>query len=130
MMVERLMKDLEQATKKLEEINQKPQTTEHELKDLITALQHFNKTLPASLDDKKLVTEGMGMNKKIETALNAIQVFHRQHPEKDRRNVDQAIASLSSALMEALNAFDRNLKNLKEYKIGQKVEKTGQSKQS
>jgi hypothetical protein len=119
--VGQLIRDLDQATMKLEEINRKPQAvSKQELNDLIKTLQNFNTILdPAFWEDKKLAF--------------AIQLFQRYHPERDRtsqRNVDQAITSLFSALNSALNAFDKNLRDLKKYKIGRKVEKSGESKHS
>lgn len=128
-----LIRDLDQATIKLEEINRKPQAvSKKELDDLIKVLQEFNTTLdPAFWEEKKLVFEGM--NEKIEKALNAIQLFQRYHPERDRsnqRNVDQAITSLFASLSTVLNTFDKNLRGLKKYKIGHKVEKSGESKHS
>lgn len=128
-----LLRDLDQATAKLEAINTQSQTfSKQELNDLIHVLQHFNQTFdPAYWEDKKLVPEGM--TQKIEKALVASQLFQTSHPTKDRsgqRNVDQAITSLVSALNAALNRFDKNLRNLKDIKFGQRVEKTGESKQS
>lgn len=131
--VGQLMKDLDQATMKLEEINRKPQAvSKQELNDLIKTLQHFNTTLdPDFWEEKKLAFEGM--NEKIERALNAIQLFQRYHPEIDsstQRNVNQAITSLFSALNSLLNDVNKNLMGLKKLKIGRKVEKSGESKHS
>lgn len=128
-----LMKDLDRATIKLEAINSMPQqASKQEVNDLIKVLHDLNSTLdPSFWEDKKLAPEGM--NEKIEKALHEIQHFQRRHPEHDRggkRNVDQAITSLSSALKEALNVFDKNLRDLKKFKIGRRVEKIGESKQS
>jgi flagellar biosynthesis GTPase FlhF len=126
-----LVKDLNQATQQLEEISRKPQATKQELTDLIKVLQHLNKTLdPRFWEEKKLAAEGMSAS--IERALAAVRLFQSTQPalgnRSGQRNVDQAIASLSSALTAALNTFDKNLRNLKDYKIGRKVEKTGESK--
>ncbi len=128
-----LMKDLESATTKLEAINSMPQiVSKQELNDLIVVLHHLNDTLDTSFwEDKKLVPEGM--NEKIEKAFHEIQHFQRRHPDSNlsgKRNVDQAITSLSSALKEAVNTFDKNLRDLKKFKIGRRVEKSGESKQS
>ena len=67
------------------------------------------------------------MSSSIEKALAALTVFQRKAGQRD---VDQAIASLSASLNAALKSFDSNLKNLKDYKIGKKVEKPGESKQA
>ena len=132
MMVERLplnvgqlMSDLDRATKTLETMNTQPQAvSKQDLKDLIQVLKDFNSTLnPGVLQDKKLVPEGM--NAKIEKALNAILLFQSTHTaqKEGQRNVDQAIASLASTLNETRRTLDKHLKDLKKYKIGQKVEK-------
>lgn len=128
-----LMKDLDRATTHLEAINRKAQgASKQELDALMGVLHDVNSTLdPRFWEDKKLAPEGM--HDKIEKALNEVQALKRSHPEKDRagqRNVDQAITSLSLALKEALDDFDKNLRDLKKYKIGQKVEKSGESKRS
>lgn len=129
-----LIKNLDQAKIVLEEINNKPQINSKQIDDLIRVLQNLKKNWhPSFWDDKKLATEGM--DDKIETALAAIQLFQgRRHSEKEagQRNVNQAITSLVSALNAALNTLDkeRNLRDLKKYKIGQRVEKTGETKHS
>ncbi len=128
--VGRLLKDLNQATLKLEEISTKPEATKQEINDLIKTLQHFNQILePSSWEEKKLAPEEMSSS--IEKALAAVQLFQSIQSKADRtgqRSVDQAIASLSSVLTLALNTFDKNLRNLKDYKIGRKVEKISESK--
>lgn len=126
-----LLKDLDQAATKLEEMSQKSQATQQDLNDLIKTLQHFNQTLdPNFWEEKRLTSEGISAS--IERALAAIRLFQSTQPGKEdrsgQRNVDQAIVSLSAALTRALNIFDNNLRNLKDYKIGRKVEKTRESK--
>lgn len=133
MMVERspqidvgqLMKDLDRATHTLETMSHTPQTvSKQDLNNLIKVLQNVNANLGSSnLEAKKLVPEAM--NIKIEKALTAILLFQRSHPEGSgvHRNVDQAIVSLSSSLNAVLRTFDKNLRDLRKYKIGQRVEK-------
>jgi len=88
---------------------------------------------PVIWEGKKTVFEGLfkGIDEKINNALNAIQVFHHQHPESDpktQRNIEQAINSLAFTLRSVLNSFDKNLRDLKKHKIGQRVEKPSKSK--
>jgi hypothetical protein len=128
-----LIKDLDQAVTKLEEIGKKRQEiSNQEMKDLISVLHKFNETLDTGFwEDKRLAPEGMKTS--IENALLAITLFNLNQPIKEKgkqKNVDQAIASLFATLAYELNDFDKNLKNLKEIKIGRKVEKTGESKHS
>lgn len=128
-----LMRDLDQATKRLEEINKKPQiASKQELTDLIHVLKQLNANLePHVWRHKKFAQEGM--NQKIEKALVAIQVFQLYHPEKDlsgQRSVNQAITSLFSSLNVVLKKVNNNLKDLKKHRIGLRVEKTGESKQT
>ena len=128
-----LITDLNQLTQKIEEVSgPSAKLSEKELTELIGTLDDFNATFDESFwNEKKLVPEKADAT--IEKALKAVFLFQSTHPEKQGsgyRNVDQAIASLSSSLTSAIAAFDKNLKDLKKYKIGQKVEKTGESKHS
>ena len=73
------------------------------------------------------------MKTSIEKALLAIQLFQSNQPGKDKsaqKNVDQAIISLFSSLSIEINALDKHLRNLGDYKIGRKVEKTSEGKRS
>lgn len=129
-----LLSYLDQVATKLATIDKQLQSvSKQEMNDLINVLQHINETLVSTFwKDKKLSLEE-GMNQKIEQTLIAIQVFQQNHPEKDsshQRNINQTIISLFSALNAALNMFDKNLRDLKKYKIGQKIEKTDESKHS
>lgn len=139
MMVERMpytgkfVAELNQATKKLNEISQGQKTvSQQELKDLIKVLNQLNEACKEGFwKEKKLAPEEMQDG--IEKALVAIQLFHRHQPDKNKgaqKSVEQAIASLFSTLSAEINDFDRNLKTLKDHRIGVKVEKTGKSKQS
>jgi hypothetical protein len=126
--VGQLIKDLNQATTKLEEMSrQQPQSVSgQKVADLMAVLTRLNTVLyPKLLEGKKLVPEEINVS--IERALQATQLFQSTHPEATRaaqRNVDQAIASLTSSLTAELTRFDKNLKNLKKkFKVGHRVEK-------
>jgi uncharacterized protein HemX len=131
--IEQFMTNLNQAAEKLNEIRQKKQEfSGQELNELITVLNRFNTAFdPNFWEEKKLVPEEMSAD--IEKALAVLQLFQSNQPEKNKaaqKNVDQAITSLFSTLSKEISAFDKNLRNLKKYKIGLKVEETYQSKQS
>lgn len=123
------MVKLEAATKKLDNINQKHQViSQQELHDLIEVFKPISD--PNFLADKKFASEGM--SNKIEKALIAIALFQRNHAS-DRaaqRDVEQAITSLFSSLNSTLSKADKNLKNLKKHRIGQKVKESSESKES
>jgi uncharacterized protein YeeX (DUF496 family) len=128
-----LIKDLDQAVIKLAEISKKKQAiSNQEMTDLISVLHKFNVTLDTGFwEDKRLAPEEMKSS--IENALLAITLFNLNQPIKEKgtqKNVDQAIISLFATLAKEVNDFDKNLKNLKEIKIGRKVEKTSESKHS
>jgi len=135
--IDQLIRDLDQATMQLEEINSKPQlVSNREFNDLIKVWQNFNANLnPTIWGEKKFLFAEMleGMNEKLMKALNAIQVFQRLHPGRDnQRSVEQAINSLVFTLKE-LNKFDKKLKelrDLKKYKIGDRTEKSNESKET
>jgi hypothetical protein len=126
-----LMKDLDQATTKLTAISKKEKVASpNELNDIIKVLNKVNENLDTSFwEAKKLAPEGMTAS--IEKALQAVQLFHRIRPELTRAaqlTAGQAIASLKDALDRAVDGFDRNIKNLKKIKLGQKVVKPGETK--
>lgn len=130
-----LFNKLDKAAIKLEEINKKPQAVSQDFNELIAVLQQFNASFDQQSfwEDKKLTSEGM--DQKIGEALSAIQLFKNNYYPKEahkagQRDVEQAIISLFSALNLALSIFDNNLKGLSKYKIGQRVEKTTESKHS
>jgi adenylosuccinate lyase len=123
--VRSLIKDLDQAATKLTEISAKQKISNQEIKDLMSTLKNVNVNLdPSFWEDKKLAPEEMKVT--IEKALNASALFQKVA----QKNVEQAIASLFASLTSTLNDFDKNLRNLKELKIGQKVEKSGESKRA
>lgn len=124
---------LREAAEKISEVSQGKNTiSKQEIKDLISKLKHVNASFePGFWEAKSLIPEEM--NKSIEKALNAIQLFQRHQPEENKlaqKNVEQAVISLFSTLSETVKDLDKNLKkNLKEeYKIGKRVEKTSKSK--
>lgn len=118
-----LKTDLDQAAAKLTEIGGKNTISKKEINELSTILNHVNSNLdPTFWADKKLAPEDMNVT--IEKALKALALFQTA----TTKNVDQAIISLVSSLKSTLNAFDQNLRNLKDHKIGRRVEKTGESK--
>ncbi len=106
--------------------------SKQEIADLINRLEQFNQAIDPSTfwEDKKPAMEE-GMNQKIEKALHASILFQGKNMVRaGQRNVDQAIVSLLSTLKAQLKRFDRNLRGLKEYKIGKKAEKSDKSKES
>ena len=133
-LVGKFLEDLNRATNKIKELQKKPSQaiSSKELDDLITHLKSFNTTLakPSFLEEKKIAAEEM--DEGIKKALDAIKIFQENQPEKNKaahKNVSQAIISLFSALTAELNMLDTHLKNLKDHKIGRKVEGTHKSKQ-
>lgn len=127
-----LLKELDHASQQLTEITkQKKVASSQELSSLIKVFYELNENFdPRFWGDKKLVPEEM--SESIGEALKAIQLFQSQ-PSKDKaipQNVNQAIVSLFATLTAEINKFDKHLKNLREFRIGLKVEKTGKSKQS
>lgn len=130
--VGQLLRDLDQAASKLMQAGQAQQGPTHqEMKSLISVLQNVNTTLdPSFWTDKKLAPEGM--NATIEKALKALELF-QTNPQANRgaqKTVDQAVASLFSTLSKEIKDFDKNLRNLKKYKFGRRVEKSSESKDS
>lgn len=128
-----LMKDLDQATSKMNHINSSKSASisSHDLTELMGVLNDLNSVEPSFWGQKTFTSEGM--NEKIEKALLQIQLFQRRLPANDRsgqRNVDQAIVSISSALKSALNRLDKNLRDIKKLRIGRKVEKSKESKET
>jgi hypothetical protein len=128
-----LLKDLTQLNNKLEKINDRTQEiSTEELNDLFQNIDYFNGILNEEFwSDKKLLPEKA--NATIEKALKAIFLFQNIRPENNltgQRNVDAAIASFSSAWHAAVSKLDKNLRDLKKYKIGRRVEKVSKSKES
>lgn len=125
---DRLFQDLDHTATKL--IGKKEnELSKQELTDLLTTLKHVNSHMddPGFWEGKKLDPEGKAKeNATIEKALKALDLFQ----SVGKRSAQQAIVSLFSQLKEELNALNSNLRNLKDFKIGQKVEKTRESKQS
>lgn len=124
--VGQLIKALDQATTKLTQIGQAaPDFSPKEAKELIQILQNVNTSInPSILAGKTLVPEGM--NASIEKALKAVQLFEMNQPQTNRgaqKTVEQAVTSLSSILSKEIKDFDKNIRNLKKYKIGRKIEK-------
>lgn len=122
------LQHLDKATDCLIAINQKPDASNQELTDLNHLFENLNDAFaagPSFLGEKKIESEALSPT--IEKALQAIFQYQRL---VGRRNVEQAIISLSSALKETLNTLDKNLKNLRKIRIGKKLEKSGQSKAS
>jgi hypothetical protein len=124
--VGQLLKALDQATTKLNQMGQIPNDfSPKEAKELIKVLQNVNTTIdPNILTGKTLIPEGMSTS--IEKALKAVQLFEMNQPQANRgvqKNVEQAVTSLSSILSKEIKDFDKNVRNLKKYKIGRKIEK-------
>lgn len=131
--VGQLIRDLDQAAQRLAEISKGREASKQELNDLIGVLHKVNDNFPDKnfWEEKRFAPEGM--DESIEKALAAVMLFKRNQPEKNKlgqKNVEQAIISLFAALSKEISALDAHLKNLKKYKIGQKVEKSGESKES
>jgi hypothetical protein len=126
------LNNLNNAVDKLTLFNEKmPPASNQEWNEVIKVFHELNSNLDDTsfLDTKKLVPEEM--DKEIEKALKAVQLFQLNQPERNKaaqRNVRQAIISLSSALSKEINSFDKKLQNLKKYRIGRKIEKSGESK--
>lgn len=131
--VGQFLEELEQAAEKLTEISQnKKEISQKELKELITVLKDCNATFGTNFwDDKKLTKDTEGKVKEsIEQALAAIQLFNTNRPDKNKvaqKNVEQAIVGLFTTLTNEVKDLN---KNLKDYKIGRRVEKSQQSKES
>lgn len=123
-----LMKDLAGAAAKLSEAGGKNAISPQEMKDLMKAINHVNANLdPTFWADKTLAPAAM--NATIDKALMALALFQKVPPSA--KNVEPAIVSLFASFNSTLKDFDKNLRNLRKYKIGQKVqpvEKTGESK--
>ena len=97
--------------------------SESEIRELTNKIEAFNSTLNEGFwKDKKLSPEKS--HSTIEKALLAIALF------QGKRNIDQAIVSLTASLRSALLAFDKNLRDLKKIRIGRKISKSGESKHS
>ena len=126
-----LLKNLDQAATKLTEISGKKEVSQNEIKELMSAIDHVNSALGSSgLKDKKVVPEEM--NAKIEKALNAVAPFLTaglKNPQQAITSAQQAIISFSSST-QALKDFDKNLRDLKKHRIGRRVEKTTETKES
>lgn len=110
------------ATTKLNEIAGKKQAvSRQDLNELHNVLRQFNTQLdPRIWESKKIAPEEMSGT--VEKALNALDLFKRN------KNVEQAIASLYASMISDLNAFDKNLRDLKDLKLGKKVEKSSESR--
>lgn len=128
---------LDQAAKSLHEVSQtspgKPVTPQN-LKNLIGVLQECNDHLPSSLQDKSLGGDiSQQLKKSIENAIGAVLIFKGNQTlgtAAAEKNVSQAIVGLWSALNNEVKKFDKNLRDLGKYRIGQRVEKTNKSKES
>lgn len=119
--VHALKQDLEIATKKLTQVSGKGQLSPEEVKEVAAAIQTVNSNLdPAFWNGKKFVS---GMDEAIKSALGALALFHIA---RNSRNAEQAIISLFDSLRKELKDLDKNLRNLKKYKIGQRVDKVEQ----
>lgn len=129
-----LLKDIDHTETKLKEIAQKrPDISKQELSELMKILKTHVKVESGSdskfWEDKKLAPEGKpGEKINIEKALQALGLFKREI----QRNVEQAIVSLFASLNADSQASDAesNLRDLKDLKIGRRVEKTGESSKS
>lgn len=117
-----LHRDLQQATKELRAMSGNQMISKQDIQGLMSTLQHVNANLDPSFwaDKKPAPTE---MKVAIENALAAVALFPKVAP----KNAEQAITSLFSSLNSTMKDFDKNLKNLKKYKIGRKVEKTSET---
>lgn len=122
-----LMKDLAGAAAKLSEAGGKNAISPQEMKDLMKAINHVNANLdPTFWADKTLAPAAM--NATIDKALMALALFQKVPPPPKNADVERAIISLFDS---TLKTFEKKLRDLKKYKIGQKVqpvEKTGESK--
>lgn len=128
---DRLLKELDHAATKLS--GKENQLSKQELTDLLTNLKHANSHMddPSFWAGKKLDAEGKGKeNETIAKALRALEIF--QNAPQKNLIVQQAVVSLYAEIKRQLDALNCNLKNLKDikYRIGQKVEKTRESKQT
>lgn len=131
--IDHFLKNLDRATDCLIAINQKPEATNQELTDIKHLFENINESFEAHsfvFGEKKFESEAMKPT--IEKALQAIFQYQRNQSlsPPGRRNVEQAIISLSSSLKETLNTLDKNLRNLRKIRIGKKLEKSDQSKAS
>ncbi len=131
--IENISQFLEEVDQVAEQIKQVSQTKQgvspHQLNDLIHVLETCNQLLKTDfLEGKKFSPETM--NASIEKALAAIQLFQLKQREAGRKEIEKTIVALFSTLSREINDFDKNLKNLKDYKIGRRVEKTNATKQS
>lgn len=120
-------KSLDDATAKLNEFSGKKIASPHEVKELLTALDHANSSMEAAADlkGKKVVPEEM--NRRLENALQAVALFQAM----GAKTMQQAIASITSSLLfNSLKDFGKNLRNLKKHRIGRRVEKTAETKET
>lgn len=118
--------DLVGATAKLSEVGGKNAISPQEMKDLMKTINQVNANLdPTFWADKTLAPAAM--NTTIDKALMALALFQKVPPPPPK-DVERAIVSLFDS---TLKTFEKKLRDLKKYKIGQKVqpvEKTGESK--
>lgn len=120
-----LQNDLVKATTQLKEVSGNKMISSQEIKALTTTLQNVNTNLdPTFWSDKNPAPTKMQGT--IENALAALALFPKAPP----KNAEQAIVSLFSSLTSTLRDFGKNLRDLKKYKIGQKVEKVDEAKPS
>lgn len=128
---------LDQVAKGLNEVSQtgpgKPVTSEN-LKSLIGVLKECNDHLPSALQEKNLGGDiSQKLKESIEKATGAVLLFKGNqvlNTAAAEKNVSQAIVGLWSALNSEVKKFDKNLRDLGKYRIGQRVEKTNKSKES
>ena len=130
-----LLGDLTKAAKQLEEINKKVHgISSIETHNVANMLEGLNKSLtPILWEVKSAPFQGLdeGMHHKIQKALDALVVFQSYHPERNpstQRSIEQAITALAFTLKSVLSSFDKNLGDLKKYKIGQRVERVYKGK--
>lgn len=126
-----LVKSLDQAAAQMHHISQPTHAASSgELKKLISVLEDCNASLnPNILHDKNLAPAQMKAS--IEKALAAVALFNLNRPEHSaaaERTVGQAIAGLFSALRSEVGKLDKNLRDIRKYRIGQRVEKSQRSK--
>jgi len=108
-----------------------PTISSEKLDSFINTLKKFNSAVDVGYwDDKKLAVEGM--NESLEKALQSVHLIHSNLTNKShlsQKNVDQLIVSLFGSLGQELKELGNRLQNLKKYRLGQKVEKSNQSKE-
>ncbi len=135
-----LQHTLDKAASGLHDVQQKSQkqpVSQTEYKNLLKALQQFNKqvpTDPSALKEKDLTQKEM--QKSIEQALKESKLFKDAHfGRTGQRNAEATIAALFGNLQEEMKDFERNLLNLtlwkEEYEqLKYKVTKSSRTKRA